>query len=137
MFSHIMVPVDLHMPPEVSKALSVTAEIAKWQGAKVSLVSVTGYDVTEPHHTLDSIRDELATLAGRLHDAGVADVETFNVTSLGGGADVDSKLVQAAEQVGADLVVIGTHAPRLTDHVFSSHAGHLTKHAKMSVLAVR
>ena len=50
---------------------------------------------------------------------------------------VDGDLMRAAEEIGADLIVVGTHAPRITDYIFSSHAGYLAKHASVSVFVVR
>ena len=47
MFSHIMVPIDLRMPPSVAKAMKVAAEQAKLHGAKISLVHVTMEQIKE------------------------------------------------------------------------------------------
>lgn len=137
MFDHIMVPIDLHMPPEVGKAMNVAAELAQWQGAKLSLVSVTGPTVGDAPHTLETIQEALAKIAGQLTEQGIDKIETFNITSNDVAVEVDGDLTRAAEQIGADLIVVGTHAPRLTDYILSSHAGYLAKHASMSVLVVR
>ena len=44
---------------------------------------------------------------------------------------------EAAEELGADLVVMATHVPNLTDYIWASHGGHLASHAKASVFLVR
>ncbi|KUJ85110.1 universal stress protein UspA [Ruegeria marisrubri] len=137
MFNHIMIPVDLHMPPEVSKAMDVAAEMAKFMGARITIVSVTGTGMTDAPHTPETIKEALATVSEALHEKSGAAVEIHNITSHDIPVEVDSDLVRAAEEIDADLIIIGTHAPRITDYVMSSHAGYLAKHATVSVFVVR
>ncbi len=137
MFKHIMVPIDLHMPPEVSKAVDVASEMAKWMGAKITIVSVTGTGMTDAPHTPETIAQGLADVAEKLREKSGGDVETLNVNSHDIAVEVDSALTRAVDQIDADLVVVGTHAPRITDYILSSHAGHLAKHASTSVFVVR
>ncbi len=137
MFNHIMIPVDMHMPPEVQKATAVATEIAKWQGAKVTLVSVTGTQLGEVEQSDKTIANSLSALADEIGKQSGAEVETRNIHSVDVAAEVDGDLAKAAEEIGADLIVVGTHAPRITDYIFTSHAGKLAQHSKMSVFVVR
>ncbi len=137
MFKHIMVPVDLHLPPEVKKATEVAAHLAKWQGAKVTIVSVTGPQPGDSQLTTDAIKQELLTCANEIAMQSGAQVDTRNIHSVDVAVEIDKDLTHAAEEMGADLIVVGTHAPRITDYILSSHAGYLAKHASMSVLVVR
>ncbi len=137
MFKHIMLPVDRHLPPEVRKAADVAAQVAKWQGAKITLVSVTGAHMGESSETEAEIDKELAEFTEQLAADSGSDVSTRKIHSVDVAAEVDSDLTRAAEEIGADLVIVGTHAPRITDYIFSSHAGYLAKHAGMSVFVVR
>ncbi len=137
MYTHIMFPVDLHLPPEVRKAADVAAEIAKWQDAKITVVSVTGTQPGDPVQTDAAINEELQGFADELAKSGGTEVAYRNIHSVDVAAEVDGDLMRAAEEIGADLIVVGTHAPRITDYIFSSHAGYLAKHAKVSVFVVR
>ncbi len=137
MFNHIMIPVDLHLPPEVHKAVAVAGEMAKWQNARVTLVSVTGTQPGDVTASDASIAKDLAALADDLSAKSGAEVGTKNIHSVDVAVEVDGDLTRAAEEIGADLIVVGTHAPRITDYIFSSHAGYLAKHAKVSVFVVR
>ncbi len=137
MFHHIMIPVDLHLPPEVKRAFEVATELARWQQAKVTIVSVTGTQPGDPTQTDASIKEKLADLAGQMTAACGANVATRNIHSNDVAVEVDDDLTRVAEEIGADLIVVGTHAPRITDYVFSSHAGHLAKHSSVSVFVVR
>ena len=137
MFNHIMIPVDLHMPPEVHKATTVAAEMAKWQDARITIVSVTGTQPGDVTQSDAAIENELSILAGQLAQQSGVQVDTRNIHSVDVAAEVDGDLARVAEELDADLIVVGTHAPRITDYVFSSHAGKLAQHAKVSVFVVR
>ncbi len=137
MFNHIMVPIDLHMPPEVKKATEVAAQLAKWQGAQVTIVSVTGPQPGDSRLTKDAIAQELQTCASEIARQSGAQVDTRNIHSVDVAVEVDRDLTRTAEEIGADLIVVGTHAPRITDYILSSHAGYLAKHASMSVFVLR
>lgn len=137
MFKHIMVPVDLRMPPEVVRAVDVAKDIAKWQNARVTLVSVTGWAGSGAPNTTRTIAAALDALADDVKQATGGEVETHNIHSVDVAAETDADLARAVTETGADLVVTGSHAPRLSDYIFSSHSGQLAVHAPVSVLVVR
>lgn len=137
MYTHIMFPVDLHLPPEVRKAADVAAEVAKWQGAKITVVSVTGTQPGDPVQTDAKVNEDLRAFSDQLATNSGTEVAFRNIHSVDVAAEVDGDLARAAEEIGADLIVVGTHAPRITDYIFSSHAGYLANHAKVSVFVVR
>lgn len=137
MFDSIMVPVDLHMDPMVSKAMDVAGDLAKLYDAKITLVSVTGSVVTEAPHTPEKARAALSAIATSLETKTGISVAAHNITSPDVPAEVDSALMRAVDNVGADLVVVGSHVPGLVEYMFSSHAGKLASHSKVSVFVVR
>ncbi|WP_170387278.1 universal stress protein [Ruegeria atlantica] len=137
MYTHIMFPVDLHLPPEVRKAADVAAEVAKWQKAKITVVSVTGTQPGDPVQTDATTNEELRAFADQLAKNSETEVAFLNIHSVDVAAEVDGDLKGAAEEIGADLIIVGTHAPRITDYIFSSHAGYLANHANVSVFVVR
>ncbi|CUK16051.1 Universal stress protein G [Ruegeria denitrificans] len=137
MYNHIMFPVDLHLPPEVRKAADVASQVAQWQGAKITVVSVTGTQPGDPVQSDEPINRQLREFADQLAEKSGAEVAFRNIHSVDVAAEVDGDLTRAAEEVGADLIVVGTHAPRIMDYIFSSHAGYLAKHASVSVFVVR
>ncbi len=137
MYNHIMFPVDLHLPPEVRKAADVAAQVAQWQGARITIVSVTGTQPGEPGQSEAAINQDLQDFASELAEKCGAEVAFRNIHSVDVGAELDGDLTRAADEIGADLIVVGTHAPRIMDYIFSSHAGYLAKHASVSVFVVR
>ncbi|WP_264212090.1 universal stress protein [Leisingera thetidis] len=136
MFHHIMVPVDLHLPPTVVKAMDVAADFAKNHGSRVTLVHVTDQQI-HGAHTVGPSGDELAALASKMAEQTGARVEGLPIYSVDVGAEIDSILPRTAKELEVDLVVMGTHMPGILDYVFSSHASHLVLHSEASVFVVR
>ncbi len=137
MFSHIMVPVDLANNAPREKAISVACQMAQQMSARVTLVSVTGSVFTNAPHSKAEGASELSKLAEELSDKTGVQVQAHSIFSPDVPAEVDASLMHAIDSVGADLVVMGSHVPGLLEYVFSSHAGWLASHAKVSVFVVR
>jgi len=138
---HILVPTDLS--PESEQALSYACELAQTLGAKVHLVNVVGVPalgvpelgVALTATTIDQIvvdnqaeLDELArTKCGAL--AGQVLVRS---------GDAIDAINQTAAEVGADLIVMGTHGRRgLSRALLGSIAEHVVRTAPCAVLTVR
>lgn len=137
MYTHIMVPVDLTIPLEVKKAAKVAGAVADWQTAPITLMAVTGTGPSGAPHSRKEINTALETARDLFADYTKMPIMMGHIASHDVAAEVDRSLARAAEDISADLVVVGTHAPRLLDYVMGSHAGYLAKHATMSVLVVR
>lgn len=138
MFRRIMVPVDLAHADRIEKALEVSAEVARNHGAELVYVGVTS---TEPGSVARSFDEFVAKLdafgratAERL---GVANARTEAIRLHDVTADLDRTLIAKARELGADLVVMGSHVPGALEHLIGSNAGHVAAHAPMSVFVVR
>jgi nucleotide-binding universal stress UspA family protein len=59
------------------------------------------------------------------------------LTSHDPAADLDPTLLKAVEETGADLVVMASHVPGLTDYIWPSNGGTVARRAKVSVMVVR
>ena len=46
-------------------------------------------------------------------------------------------VLQEAEKIGADLIVVGSHRPTMATYLIGSNAAAIVRHAKCSVLVVR
>lgn len=136
MFKHIMIPVDLRLPEPVPKALELAIKLARADGARLTLVNVYGEQASDAPGGKAAVEmvEGLAKQIGA--DLGNP-VDGIAVYSVDIAAEVDAILAKTAEEIGADLVVVGSHAPRLLDYIFSSHGGYLARHSEASVFVVR
>ena len=137
MFTKIMIPVDLGHTDQMEKALAIAAEIAKRHGAEAHIVGVTQSGPTEIARTPEAFAEELAAFAAAHSETLGIEFKTRSEVSHDITVDLDDALELAAEAIGADLIVMASHVPGLSDYVFSSNAGYLASHLKMSVFVVR
>lgn len=137
MFNKIMVPVDLRHVPRLERELSVAAKLAETYGAPVTYVGVTGPEPGDLAHNPAEYRQKLQDFAATQASAHGHKAEAHVIVANDPATDLDKRLTHAVDEVGADLVVMATHIPNVTDYIWSSHGGYLANHAKASVFLVR
>jgi nucleotide-binding universal stress UspA family protein len=47
------------------------------------------------------------------------------------------EILRVADEVGADLIVMGSHRPELSDYLLGPNAARVVRHADCSVMVVR
>ena len=57
-----------------------------------------------------------------------------SVVTLGG---VYHDVLKEADEIGADLIVVGSHRPTMATYLLGSNAASIVRHAKCSVLVIR
>lgn len=134
MYSHIMIPVDLAHVERLDRALRTGGDLARLYGADLTLVGVTSGLPGAAAHSPQEFTHKLEALAAAQATFGVR-ATAKTVVSHDPAVDMDKLLLGAAEDVGADLVVMATHVPRGLE--WPSHGGHLASHATISVMLVR
>jgi nucleotide-binding universal stress UspA family protein len=125
MLSKILVPIDPEHGAYVDEVLRIAAELATAHDARVELLTIipagpviVSQFLPESYETMASKRaeEELAALVARM------------------GAAAERA---HAEKIGADLIVIGSHKPDVTDYLLGSTAARVVRHANCSVYVVR
>lgn len=142
-YRHIMAGVDVS--DEASQVLEAARDLAAEHGAKVSVCTVvkpltqvyggldmmayTQASVNFEQEAANQARMQVRTLAGR-YGVAEADVHVF----IGSPA---SQLVEAAESLGADLILIGSHGKHGLGLLLGSTANGVLHRAHCDVLTVR
>ncbi len=140
MYKRIILAVDLAEPTPAPKGLTQAVELANVSGGDLRLVNVqpvipatfmeyvpVDFDVEQANRAKDSLD---AILAGV-----VLPPERKSAATRAGG--IYHELLQEASEWGADLVVIGSHRPVMSDYLLGSNAKTIVRHAQCSVLVVR
>lgn len=136
LFKHIMVPVDLAHPDKLTRALGVMGDLARHYDAQVTLVGVTGPQPGSVAHSPDEFAQKLLKFAAiQAEIFGLPPIATHPITANDPAIDLDRALEQAVHDLGADLVVMGSHIPRRFD--LGSHGGRIASHTDISVMLVR
>jgi len=137
MFSKIMVPVDLAHTERLGKALSVAADIARSQNAAVVYVGVTASTPGPVAHTPDEFARKLDAFAKEQADKNGLDASAKSITVPDPTVDLHETLMETADELGADLVVMASHAPGASDYIFAGYGAHLAAHSDASVFLIR
>jgi len=139
MYNKIMVPVDLEHVDKLEKALQSASELAKSYGAPVCYVAVTGGVPNRVAPSPEKFEVELNMFAREQADKYDIETECKAVHSVDVAVELDDKLLEAIDAVGADLVVMASHIPGVADklHLISSNAAYMVKHSDVSIFVVR
>ena len=137
MYQTIVVPVALAHTDLLDKALATAADLAKHYRATLHMVAVTSPEASEVAHTPDEFTSRLQAFAREQADAHGVAFESHAIVTPDPSVELDRRLDEYIHEIGADLVVMGSHVPGFRDYVFASNAGFLASHTDVSVFVVR
>ncbi|MFY0992569.1 universal stress protein [Halomonas sp. C05BenzN] len=137
MYHKIMVPIDLAHIQLIEPTLQTVADLARHYNAEVCYVGVTANTPGSVARTPQEFTQKLEAFAQERAKVHGQPVSTHTIVSPDPIADLDDDLIQAIEDVGADLVVMPTHPPKHIDVIMPSHGGKVATHTDVSVFLVR
>lgn len=141
MYKNILVAVDLNDETSCRKPLLSAVELARTFGARLHVLTVVreveailqaktaafGYEMIAA-----DLENRLAALLRRVGGSELG--PTILVTH---GVSIYDEILGAAEEAGADLVVVGSHRPAMKDYLLGTNAARVVRHARCSVLVAR
>jgi nucleotide-binding universal stress UspA family protein len=140
MFHRIVLAVDLTEPGESPKGLAEALELAEASKGELRLVNVqpllpatfmeyvpADFDASQESRA----REALDVILARIHAPNVS----LSSVAVSGG--VYHELLREAQDWRADLIVVGSHRPVMSDYLLGSNAKTIVRHAQCSVLVVR
>ena len=125
MFKTILMPVDLEEESSWRKALPAALLHARSDGGSLTLVTVVpnfGENIVAAYFPAD--------FAEKMP----ADVPSKAIVRSG---SIYHEIIATAGEIGADLIVMASHRPALSDYLLGPNADRVVRHAKCSVLVVR
>lgn len=137
MFQKIMVPVDLAHADRLERATTAAADLAKLYGATVVYVGVTAPTPSAIAHTPQEFAGKLQAFAADQAAKLGHQATSHAMVSHDPTIDLDDTLLKGLNETGADLVVMASHIPNVTDYIWPSNGGQIAAHAKASVFIVR
>jgi nucleotide-binding universal stress UspA family protein len=140
MYKRIVLAVDLAEPTLAPKGLTQAVELAKTGGGELRLVNVQPViPATFMEYVPVDFDVEQATRAKEALNAILASVdlpaERKSAATRAGG--IYHELLEEASEWDADLIVVGSHRPVMSDYLLGSNAKTIVRHAQCSVLVVR
>ena len=138
MYTKILVPVDLAHVEQLEKALATAADLSKHYAVPICYVSVGTAAPGVVAHNPSEFQAKLEEFAqSQAKSRGLEQATSMALISHDPSVDLDTTLMKAIEEVGADLVVMHSHIPGFAEYLFASNAGYIAMHAQVSVLVVR
>ncbi|MGN6117830.1 MAG: universal stress protein [Nitrobacter sp.] len=140
MFKSILVPIDLADTDLAKPAIATAVSLSDASNGTVRLLNVlqmtpvmlaeyvpADFDVQQRQ----SSEDALAIVA---REAGLEPSRISSVVRQGG---IYHEILEEAQAIKADLIVMTSHRPAMKTYFLGSNAGHVVRYAKCSVLVVR
>lgn len=140
MFKKILVPVDIDDIETSRPALDRAVTLADASGGSIrviyvrSLVPMSFMEFVPPSFDAAQQEDAETRLAALAQEIRLPKERVSSTVTLGG---VYHDVLQEAERIGADLIVIGSHRPTRATYLIGSNAATIVRHARCSVLVVR
>ena len=139
MFDKIMIPVDLQHIEKLGRSLEIAATLAKEWDATVHYVTVAGRVPNRAAKTPEEHARQLEKFAAEQGEKHGIRTSSLTKDSTDVTIELEKKLLEAADDIGADLIVTASHVPGISDklHLIPSRSGELAGKAKCSVFVLR
>lgn len=139
MYKKILLPVDLQENSSWEKALPAALRMAKDDGAELHVLTVVP---PLPGQIYGYFPEDFEP---NMIEQGKAAIEAFAAKHAEGSKVVPhiaqgqpyAAILDLAEKIGADLIVMASHRPELKDYLLGPNAARVVRHAMCSVLVVR
>lgn len=141
MYRKILLPVDLSDKHSWRKALPTAISLRETFQASLHVMTVVpdfGLPMIGQYFPPDyeaKVRQQIGKQLRDFVAEQVADAADVEVIVLSG--KIYQQILSAAEQIKADLIVMGSHRPELSDYLLGPNAARVVRHAGCSVMVVR
>jgi nucleotide-binding universal stress UspA family protein len=141
MYKNILFPIDVTEPSSWKIALPVVLEHVEAFGSKLHILTVVpeyGMSIVSqffPEKAEDALIKKTTEALHKFTDENIPkDVNIRRVVTQG---TVYQAIIDTAEHVDADLIVMAAHRPELKDYLLGPNAARVVRHSSRSVLVVR
>ena len=141
MYKEILIPVDLATESSWGKALSTAIALCRTFGARLHVVNVVpdfGLSMVSQYFP-EGYEQQMIDNADKMLHALVKEQvpDEITVQCIVASGSIYHEVISAAKQTGADLIVMQSHRPELTDYLLGPNAAKIVRHAGCSVMVVR
>jgi nucleotide-binding universal stress UspA family protein len=140
LFKTLLVPVDVTETDTAMPAIDRAAAMAAASEGSVRLIYVISVvPMNYMEFATPDFLDDQQKAAERELDAIAAKIALppERVSTLVRMGSIYHEVLDEAEKIRADLVVVGSHRPSMRTYLLGSNAGTIVRHATCSVLVVR
>ena len=140
MYRNILLPIDLDEESSWRKALPMAIEYCRVFGPSLHVLTVVpslamGATAYLPEDAGRKLMEGASTALTAFVEENVPD--TIGAHQVVGQGSVYHVILEVAEKIGADLIIMAAHRPALSDYLLGPNAARVVRHANCSVLVVR
>jgi nucleotide-binding universal stress UspA family protein len=140
MYKNILVPVDIAETDLAKPAIETACALAKATDGAVRLINVLPMTpvMLAEYVPPDFDTQQRKTAEEALNAlAGHCTLPAAHISSTVRQGGIYHEVLEEAQAMGADLIVMSSHRPAMRTYFLGSNAGHVVRYAKCSVLVVR
>jgi nucleotide-binding universal stress UspA family protein len=141
MYNDILLPIDLGNESSWKKALPTAVEYCAAFGARLHVLTVVPEFGTPmvaqffPEGHEEKMRETAKAVLHKFVSDRIPD--TVKVQHIVGEGTIYKTIIETADEIGADLIIMGSHRPELQDYLLGPNAARVVRHSTRSVLVVR
>ncbi len=140
MYKDILLPIDLEHE-STEKAVPVAVNLCQHTGANLHVLAVlpdVGMSIVSQYFPKDYEKKTLEAALDRCRAFVKQHIpDDIQVRHVVGSGTVYDVILNTAEKVKADLIVMASHRPELKQYLLGPNAERIVRHAHCSVLIVR
>ena len=141
MYQRILLPIDLSNESSWVKALPAAIQFCKTFGSALHVMTVMpdfGSSLVSQFFP-DDHEEKMMQNADEGLEKFVREhvPEELNVRNIVSGGTIYKRIIETADNIGADLIIVGSHRPELQDYLLGPNAARVVRHSSKSVLVIR
>lgn len=141
MYKEILLAIDLNDIDSQRKAIETTINLARAFDARVHVQTVLpafGMPIVASYFPEDFENKALEKAKQALSDFVKQNLpEDLKIQQIVAVGTIYQEILRAADEIGADLIVMESHRPELQDYLIGPNAARVVRHAKCSAMVVR
>lgn len=141
MYKDILLPVDITEPDSWKHALKAAVEYAQAFGSVLHVMTVvpdSGMSMVSQYFSKDAVLKIIENTNRALHkfveDNIPPGIKVQHIVTTG---NVYESIINTADKINTDLIVMSAHRPELKDYLLGPNAARVVRHSSKSVLVVR
>lgn len=137
----ILVPIDLFHETGWEKAINHAVSLARTEGAALhALTVIPDYGMSmvgaffPKNFSADAVKETEAGLAKFISEHFPDDLEVVGHVRHG---TIYEQIIEVANGLEADMIVMASHRPEMSDYLLGPNAARVVRHARQSVSVIR
>ena len=141
MYHHILLAVDLNDLEGAKRPTEEALKLAQMTGASLHVMNVVpdfGMALVGSFFTKDHNAQMLVEAKAALQNWATERLDGYDKLTLSvDQGTIYERILNAACELGVDLIIVGAHKSQLKDYLIGPNAARISRHAQQSVLVVR